>query len=167
MTKGRHLKPFRYSIFHTMGHLYWAYAELRVSHLSHFYIKAPGKPTVGEISDTTIQIGFMKLNDTSHIYTYRAVAKARSGTVHESNCDSNTNICLFTGLTPARFYAMSVRACLSPTTGEKRCSSPSESVKAWTLPSSKYVFLLNVFFAFSKNIVYCSSREAYIATNLR
>ncbi len=136
-------------------------------HVIFFSFKAPGKPTVEEVSDTTIEIGFTELSDTSHAYTYRAEAKAIGGVVHESKCDTNEDVCLFTRLTPASVYAMSVRACFSPTTGENLCSSPSDSVKAWTLPSSKHVFLLNVFFDFSTNIVYCSSREAYIETNLR
>ncbi len=100
-----------------------------------FLFKAPGKPTVEEVSDTTIQIGFTELSDTSHTYTYRAEAKAGGGVVHESKCDSNEDVCLFTGLVPANLYAMSVRACFSPATDEELCSSPSESVKAWTLPS--------------------------------
>ncbi len=102
----------------------------------HFFkFKAPGKPTVESVSDKTIQIGFTELSDTSHTYTYRAEAKASGGVVHESKCDSNTKTCLFKELTPACFYAVSVRACFSLTAGTELCSSSSESVKTWTLPS--------------------------------
>ncbi len=83
-----------------------------------------------------IEIGFTGLNDTSHTYTYRDEAKASGGVVHESKCDSNKDVCLFTRLSSASFYAMNIRACFQLPSGEELCSSPSESVTAWTRPPS-------------------------------
>ncbi len=88
-----------------------------------------------ESLDTSLIIGFTKLPDNSHAYSYVAKATEAAGKVHESNCDVERSTCELTGLTAARAYEVTVSACFAILPDENICSLPSQSQTTWTRPT--------------------------------
>ncbi len=94
-----------------------------------------------ESLDTSVIIGFTKLSDSSHAYSYVATATAADGKAHESNCNVETSTCELTGLTAARAYEVTVSACFSILPDENICSLPSQLETTWTRPAGmSYLF---------------------------
>ncbi len=101
------------------------------------FIAAPGRPSLRQTLDTSIIINFTKLTDTLHAYFYRGEAKS-VGATHHGDCNADQSTCKFTRLKPATSYSISIQACFSTAAEGAICSSPSQSITAFTLPSGMY-----------------------------
>ncbi len=85
-----------------------------------------------ESLDTSIVIGFTKLPDISHAYSYVATATVADGKPHDNICNVEMSTCELTGLTAARAYEVTVSACFVILPDENICSLPSQLQTAWT-----------------------------------
>ncbi len=102
---------------------------------NNFVLTALSTPNVEKTSDTSVVMGFTKLTDTLHSYTYRGGANQTGSVVIQINCDGDKSICIFNGLEAASTYELSVRVCFVTSLGEELCSLWSPTVTAWTNPA--------------------------------
>ncbi len=121
-------------------------SALIIKRSSSFKIKAPAKPSLLEVNDTSMLIKFAKWVDPLTTYTYVGEAVSANGTLYLSDCDSDASTCLFIRLTPARTYSVGLRSCYSPLSGKTVCSPLSPSIDATTNPSGKNILIVNFTF---------------------
>ncbi len=91
----------------------------------------------------------MELTDGLQNYTYRLDVKFPNGTIQHVMCNITDHTCNLNALTPARPYALGLKACFMPLADKTVCSPVNKTLVIGTIPEGSYPFLLFIKYPFS------------------